>query len=426
MLGIAGSGMRGLADLLADRGAVICGTDRQVSVLGEPALASYDLAPEEDAARLLEGAARVIYSDAVPSDHELRVLARARGLIEQPYHVALGELTRHFRTVAVAGTHGKSSTSAVLAHLLVEGGLDPSALIGAPVLGWGRAHARVGRGEWFVVEADEYREHFLQLAWQAAVVCSIDFDHPDYFASLREVERAYSAFLLRSPNGWVAVPTEVRSAHPDVHWPAHTDAVAPDMAVPPLRYLPGAHMQRNAALAVAAAVWCGVPREAALAALRTFRGVGRRFEELGVWHGVTVISDYGHHPAEIAATLLAARQRVGRGRLLVIFEPHTAERLVQFVNEFVQALRAADGVLVVPTYQPPGRTRGTDAAGARAHLLAGLREAGMPVYEASFVKLAPTMARVAREYDVSLGFSAGALDGALRRLVRGETSLCSA
>lgn len=380
MVGAGGSGMRGLAFILKNKGKKIVGVDRDYN----EKIAQQDLAQSE----------LLIFSDAVADDHPLRSQARKQNIAEMAYHVAVGELARTYTTVAVAGTHGKSSTTAVLAHIMIEAGLDPTVLVGASVPSWQGQNARVGNSEFFLVEADEYRDHFLSLEPAYAIVTTVDFDHPDYFNSLADVKKSFDKFI-RQVTGEVVT----------------SDKVARD-------FVAGEHMQYNAALALKMAEKLGVERSRAEKSLASWRGLSRRMEELGDWKGIKIVSDYGHHPKEIATTLAAARNKYIDQKILVLFEAHTLERLKVFSQNFVEVLSKADGVLLTPIFIPPGREEETQEASEELGLLLhDLSNHGVLTQQIfNYSELTPKLEQLASQYDVALAFTAGELDSKLRNL----------
>jgi UDP-N-acetylmuramate--alanine ligase len=415
-LGIAGSGMRGLAHLMHSRGEYIVGTDQNVSSF--TALPHYELAPREEAGGLLEKSDSMIYSDAVSADHPLRQLARDKGIPQLSYPEALGMFSKTFTTLAVSGTHGKSSTTAFLAHILIEAGLDPTVLIGASLPAWGGENARVGKNKYFIVEADEYRDHFLTLSPAHAIITSIDWDHPDFFDSVSRVEKSYSLFLSRlSSNGFCFVPAAIRQAHRRVVWPSNTIEVltASNLTLT----LPGSHMKQNASLALALAKQLGVDREQGVASLKNFSGLGRRFERIGNFRGLELISDYGHHPEEIRATLQATKERHPDKRILVMFEAHTQERLQTFFDDYVKALALSSGVIICPVFVPKGREERQAKAQEFAKKLEGeLAARQIPAWSLNNYDELPDVLRERQpQYDMAIAFTAGILDGRLRQLV---------
>lgn len=392
--------MRGLAKLLHDHGKIVVGSDQQYDIIQDwQDMPAYEIAPESEGAALLAKADLLIHTDAAESGHPLIREAREMGKPVLAYQEAVGEFSRDFQTIAVTGTHGKSSTTAFLAHILIESGKDPNVLIGAPMAAWGGTGARSGKSDLFIVEADEYREHFLTLAPAHAIIVSVDFDHPDYFKSLEDVRQAYKKFR-ECVTGIVLTAQDL------------TQEDLQDVPAP----LPGEHMRKNAALAVKMAGILGIPREQAIAALKTFPGLGRRFEKLGVIGQMELFSDYGHHPAEISATLSAAKEKFSGKRVLALFEAHTLERLKTFFGDYAQALSLADGILLVPVFIPVGREHESAEAVAK---LKDLEQAlKIPVWRLeNWDDLASKLTELSSEFDVALAFTAGLLDAKLRQVI---------
>ncbi len=368
LVGIGGAGMSGLARLAAQAGYVVSGTDRDDSdVLRALREIGVDARVGHTADALPADADAVVVSTAIAADNPELAAATTRGLAVMHRADLLAELMSARRGLAVAGAHGKSTTSAMLAQALG----DASACIGATVAGGGGTGAVWGDGPWFVAEADESDRSLLKLAPEAAILLNVDHDHHTTYASLDEVEAVFRAFIRRLPRTGVvivgpdararavaeAAPCAVRiigdvpdafcsvSGSGDAAMLIMTDGrhIALDLAVP------GHHNRTNAACAVALADWCGVDPATAVARLRTFTGVGRRFEHRGTVGGVSIVDDYAHHPVEITATLSAARSR-HPGRIVVLFQPHLYSRTKALLGEFGQALAAADLVVVTDIY----------------------------------------------------------------------------
>lgn len=411
-LGIGGSGMRGLAYLLEQSDETIIGYDDNPE---------YTMCSLHEAATALKTADRLIYTDAAVQDHPLREAARTLGVCEVAYQTALGEFSQEYITIAVTGTHGKSSTTAFLAHILIENKLDPTVLLGAnmPTLPGGHARlsgkqARIGKSKFFIVEADEYRRHFLELSPAHCIITSIDFDHPDAFSSLEDTEHAYSEFISRiQAGGQVIAPLAEIKNHPNIAWLPDTISVsdndAQKIAVP----IPGRHMQMNAALACEAAYLLGIAPQHARKALATFPGLSRRFELLGTYNGTEIRSDYGHHPTEISATLAGARQMHPHARITAIFEAHMPLRLQTFFSAFITALASADVVLIVPPFVPAGRDSGGAILDAQ-RLAQEITKKGTPATYIPDISEFPD----ALDGDIAIGFSAGTLDSYLRKIVK--------
>lgn len=421
MVGLGGQGMRGLAYLLHGQGKIISGTDQRYTELrSDPSLTFATLVPPDDVATT--DTDLIIATDAVAADHPWRQAALRSQTPLVRYADAVGALSRSYTTIAVTGTHGKSSTTAMVAHILEHAGYDPTALIGAPLPAWQQRNARSGHSQWLVVEADEYQNHFLALTPQHAIITTIDLDHPDFFASLKDVVSSFATFVGQcAPDGTLVTTSAIYETYRDqIPWPAGTIAVSQPPA--PLNLpLPGDHMQHNAWLAVTLAVQLGINESDAIAALEQFPGLGRRFEVLGTYHNLMLISDYGHHPAEIDTTLRAAREKFSDKRLLVLLEPHTEERFVTFFAEFKQALsHAVEGILICPIY----RARQSQPATHTSHELAGaLQSSNIPVWTIDTTsELQPLLTTLAPSFDVAIAFTAGELDSHLRSLVRAQST----
>ena len=347
-----------------------------------------DLAGREpDAVQIAEGAEQVdeadvlIVSAAVPEDNVEVVAARAASIPVVSRAEVLGTLMDEHIGIAVAGTHGKTTTTAMIATILWEGGLDPSFIIGGVVTGLG-TNARWGTGPHFVVEADEYKQTFLGLRPQVEVVTNVEYDHPDCYPTPGHLRLAFADFVaLLPPAGLLVVCRDDRVAaeigaglvaqgQPVVSYGLREEAtwIARDLRSSPaggasfvavkggqalgevrLR-LAGAHNVLNALAALAVADHLGVPFPTARAALGGFQGTARRFELKGEADGVTVVDDYAHHPTEIRATLAAARERFPGRALWAVWQPHTYSRTRALFDGFARAFGQADHVLVLPIY----------------------------------------------------------------------------
>jgi UDP-N-acetylmuramate--alanine ligase len=386
-VGIGGAGMSGLARLAAGAGYRVSGTDRHDSEALR-ALADAGVRAEvgHRAEALPADAEALVVSSAIgPDNPELRA-ARARGLPVLHRTDLLSELTGGRRLLAVAGAHGKSTTSAMLALALGR----PSAYVGATIAGGAGTGALWGEGPFFVAEADESDRSLLRLSPELAILTNVEHDHHASFRTPAEVEAVFRAFLRRLPPDGMAVigpdssaracaaaarcPTrlvgEVAGAFCRVEAAGEgaAELVMADGRRVALRLaVPGRHNLDNAACAVAAADWCGVPAELAAGRLAAFQGVGRRFEERGSAAGVRVVDDYAHHPTELRATLAAAREGHA-GRLVAVFQPHLYSRTRALWRELGAALGAADIAIVTDVYAareaPDPTVSGSLVAGA--------------------------------------------------------------
>jgi UDP-N-acetylmuramate--alanine ligase len=427
-VGIGGAGMSGLALVARALGAEVTGSDRGVGGPTAERLRAAGIEPAagHDAGNVPAGAELVV-STAIPDDNPERARGRALGLTELHRADLLGELTRLKRTIAVAGTHGKTTTSSMIVHALRGAGLDPAYLVGGEVRSTG-TNAGWGTGEWLVVEADESDRSLLRLSPAIAVLTNAELDHQDVYASRRDVEATFAAFLALAEQvvvwdrpGLVALAGGRPAAAFDVPDPVLTpggsrfelDGVRVELAVP------GAHNALNAAAALTACRLAGADPAAAAAALGSFAGAGRRFERLGTTPaGVAVVDDYAHHPTEVRATLEAARTLEPR-RVIAVFQPHLYSRTALHAREFGEALALADVVVVLDVY--PARERAEDHQGVSGLLVAeaaadaagGRPVAWLPGFDAAEAHLRA----IGREGDLLLTLGAGDVDALGRRLL---------
>jgi UDP-N-acetylmuramate--alanine ligase len=442
-IGIGGSGMSGIAEVLLNQGYVVSGSDladnavtRRLASLGARVVQGH-------AAHNIAGADAVVTSTAVSADNPEVVSARERRIPVVPRAQMLAELMRIKQGVAVAGTHGKTTTTSLIASCLAEGGLDPTFVIGGRLNSAG-ANARLGTGEFLVAEADESDASFLFLSPVVSVVTNIDADHMDtYGHDFSKLKQAFVDFLNRLPFYGVAVlcvdDANVREIMPQVPKqiirygldPAAQvraenvradgtrmlfDAVrinGTTTRIPVELNLPGLHNVRNALAAIAVANEVGVPDEDIARALSEFKGVGRRFTrhgEIALPAGghFTLVDDYGHHPVEMAATLDAARGAYPGRRIVLAFQPHRYTRTRDCFEDFVRVLSGADAVVLTEVYAAGEAP--IVAADGRA-LARALRVAGKvePVFVEDIAELPQTLLDTVRDGDVVVGMGAGSI-----------------
>jgi len=436
-VGVGGAGMSGYARAAHALGAGVTGSDGAQSSYTERLRADgvLEVKVGHDAANVPTGeGVEVIYSSAVPVKNPERVAARERGLSERPRADLLAELTAMKRTIAVAGTHGKTTTSSMIVHALRAAGLRPGWLVGAPV-GGGLANAEWGEGEWLVVEADESDRSMLSLEVEVAVLTNVELDHHASFGSLVELEEAFRTFLSHAGKAVVVWdrPELLALIEGEI---ASVEVIPYDVFDPLLegggsRFrwrghevmlgVPGVHNALNATAALEAARLAGADAQGAIEGLAGFAGAGRRFQWVGeTASGATVYEDYAHHPTEVAATLRAARTLEGHGRLVAVFQPHLYSRTALLAREFGAALALADAVAVLDVY--PARERGEDHPGVSGLLIAEAAAdaaGGKPVYWLpSFAEAETVLGGLLGDGDVCLVMGAGDVDGLGRDLVR--------
>ena len=364
LVGAGGAGMSALGLLALESGWTVSGTDREDGP-GLEALraAGATVRAGHGADALPDAVDAVVASTAIPDDNPELAAARERGLSVLHRSDLLAMLMQGHRGLAVAGAHGKSTTTAMLS--LALGGA--TLCVGAEVP-WGQGTgAAWGEGPWFCAEADESDRSLLRLAPEAAILLNVDHDHHSTYASIEEVEDVFRQFVSALPADGLlvagpdararavaaAAPCPVRvvgDADGAWGWVQGTELVLGDGRSFRIDIAaPGAHNRANAACAVALADWCGVDPAEAIARIAPFTGVGRRFEQKGTAAGVRVVDDYAHHPAEVTATLRAARDQ-NPGRVVAVFQPHLYSRTRELADQFGRALSAADVVVVTDVY----------------------------------------------------------------------------
>ena len=443
-IGLGGSGMSGIAEVLHNLGYQISGSDladsatfRRLSGLGIRTFVGH-------AAANLASVDAVVTSTAVKSDNPEVRAARAKHIPVVPRALMLAELMRLKQGIAIAGTHGKTTTTSLVASVLAEGGLDPTFVIGGRLNSAG-ANAKLGSGDYIVVEADESDASFLNLLPVMAVITNIDADHMEtYGHDFGRLKSAFVDFLHRMPFYGTAVlctddvavreilaqvscpitsyglgeqaqvrAVDVRHVQGQMHFTVQrrNGVTLPDLPV--VLNLPGLHNVLNALAAVSIAVELDVPDAAVQKALSEFRGVGRRFQRYGQARlagggQCTVIDDYGHHPVEMAATLAAARGAFPGRRLVLAFQPHRYSRTRDCFEDFVKVIGQADAVLLAEVYAAGEAP--IVAADSRA-LMRALRVAGKvePVFVEAIDDMAQAIVDNARDGDVVMCMGAGSI-----------------
>ena len=451
-VGIGGAGMSGIAEVLHNLGYTVSGSDladgatlRRLAGMGIRTFVGH-------AAANVEKADAVVTSTAVKPDNPEVLIARERRIPVVPRALMLAELMRLKQGIAIAGTHGKTTTTSLVASVLAEGGLDPTFVIGGRLNSAG-ANARLGSGDHIVVEADESDASFLNLLPVMAVVTNIDADHMEtYGHDFGKLKKAFVDFLHRMPFYGTAVlcldSPAVREILAEVTCPVTTYGFAEDVQVravdvradagqmrftvqrrngvtlpdlPVVLNLAGEHNVLNALAAIAVAVELNVPDAAVQKALADFKGVGRRFQHYGDLPAggggrFTVIDDYGHHPVEMAATLAAARGAFPGRRLVLAFQPHRYTRTRDCFEDFVQVIGQADRVVLAEVYaageEPIVAADGRSLA--RALRVAGRVE---PLFVADIAELPALIAAQAEDGDVVMCMGAGSIGAVPAKIV---------
>lgn len=353
MTGIGGIGMSALAQMLARQGKEVAGSDRDESPTTE-LLSSKGIRVDigQRAENIPEGTGLLIYSDAVPESNVERMRAKELGIAELSYFEALGEISKGMRTIAVSGTHGKTTTTGMLAKILQAAGKNPTAIVGSIVRDFG-SNFLAGSDDLLIVEACEYRDHVLKLSPQLLVITNIELDHTDYFPTLEALQETFrtAAHSLPSEGAIIASPGSVNIAAVLAGAQARVFDYY-DISVPALPLIGEFNAENARAAKLAAKVAFPDIDEALMdEALRDFKGSWRRFEYKGETpSGALVYDDYAHHPTAIAKTLEAVRAKFPDKTIVVAFHPHLYSRTRSFLKEFAAALAKADRSIIAPIY----------------------------------------------------------------------------
>ena len=451
LVGIGGIGMSGIAEVLLTLGYAVSGSDQKTSPITERLKNLGARVYEGHAAEQVEGANVVVVSSAVRADNPEIVEAHRMKIPVIPRAEMLAELMRLKYGIAVAGAHGKTTTTSITAAVLAAAGLDPTFVVGGRVNQAGTT-ARLGKGEYMVVEADESDRSFLMLAPVVAVITTIDREHLDQYTSLEEIQETFAQFANRVPFYGAVIlcldEPNVQAILPRIQRPVITYGTAgqadlviseiklhglesefrlsyrgEDLGIFQLHAPPGMHNVRNAAAAAAVGLYLNVPSDLIREGLEQFRGVGRRFEIKGTFEGVTLVDDYGHHPAEIRATLEAARGCHYK-RLLVLFQPHRYTRTHALWDDFCRAFNEADLLVLTDIYA----ANETPIEGVTGEALAeAVRAAGHKnvVYRSSMQEGIEYLLQESRRGDAVMTIGAGSVGRAsdeLALLLAGKVS----
>ncbi|MFP5246909.1 MAG: UDP-N-acetylmuramate--L-alanine ligase [Thermoanaerobaculia bacterium] len=437
-VGIGGIGMSGLAEILAGAGLSVSGCDLKRSAATD-LLSSRGIAVTlgHDPSHL-EGQDLIVITSAVKGEHPEVDAARMRGVRIMKRAEALGAIVNDKRAIGVAGTHGKTTTSAMISVVLEEAGLDPTVLVGGMVRNLG-TNAKRGASDFLVVEADEYDRTFHRLHPEIAVVTNIEADHLEYYQTFEAIIEAFRIYaggikkggvvigccddehvgrLLRHAEGHVigyglGERADVRATNVDF-----SDRGA-SFEVPGVGFfklfVPGEHNVRNALAAIAVARHLGIEAHVIANALAKFLGVDRRFQILGDYQGAIIVDDYAHHPTELRATLDAARRGYPERRIVALFQPHLYSRTRDFAQEFGEALAMADVPIVTPIYA----AREQPVEGVSARIIADAVK-GVEFLDRSNSQIVNEMRRRLRPTDIFITMGAGDVHEIAEQLVRGE------
>jgi len=362
LIGIGGIGVSALAQYYLLKGHEVSGSDLVASEIT-------DFLKEKGIKVIIGNSAEnikqdldlVVYSPAVKPDNPEYKKAKDFGIKTQSYPEALGDLTKKYYTIAVAGAHGKSTTTSMIALILTKAGLDPTVVVGTKVKEFGNSNFRLGNSKYLVIEACEYDSSFLQYLPKIIVVTNIDKEHLDFFKTFANVKKAFKDFIARLPADGFLVFNKDDKYPPEIGKPkfksfGYSLKQKESKIIKNILKVPGKHNISNALAALQVARILGVPDEVSFKTLSEFNGTWRRFE-IKESEEITIVSDYGHHPNEIAATFNAAREKYPDKKIWCVFQPHQHQRTYYLFNDFVKTFRKApiDKIIITDIYDVAGR-----------------------------------------------------------------------
>lgn len=453
-IGIGGIGVSAVAKMMLHRGVSVTGSDAVKSEITEELeQRGIKIFYAHSAENLPENLDLLIYSAAVPEDNPERAEARKRGIKEMSYFDFLGELSRDYYTIAVSGTNGKSTTTAMIGLILEEAGLDPTVIVGSKVKTFPDGNLRLGKSKYFVVEACEYQAHMLKIHPQMIVLTNIEEDHLDYYRDLNHIKETFKEYVRKLPAdgkliynsddeaSYCLSNVEYRISNPATSYGINTpaDYLAKNILVDSGRQyfsmlranpheeilgnfslqVPGRFNVYNALAAATAAFSLGIDADAAKKALGQFTGIWRRFEKVGKHHGAIIVSDYGHHPTAIRETVRAAREFYPNRRIVLLFQPHQRNRTRKLWAEFRQSLQTPDVLILSEIYDVTGREAREDKKVSSKPLFDEIQEVHKNAYFAANLDEAETRVRkIARPNDLIIIMGAGDIDKVARNLTK--------
>lgn len=442
LIGIGGIGVSGLAEMMLSRGYMVSGSDMKTSVITERLAQKGAMIYTGHAAEQVIGADLIVYSAAVREDNPELQQGRALGITAVNRAEMLGMLMQEYHnSLAIAGTHGKTTTTSMISVILEKGGLDPTMLIGGDIREI-KGNAKSGRTPYLVAEACEYKDSFLSFHPYGAIILNIEEDHLDYFRDIEHIIESFTRFTSQVTTGGFVVynhddlncrrmVTSISSPVLSFGLDKTCDCTAEDIVFSPsgcatftLLYhqkkmgtvsliVPGMHNVYNALAAIATALHCGVDFRAVQESLGSFQGARRRFEQRGRFNGATVVDDYAHHPTEIRATLAAAAKTEHK-KIWCIFQPHTYTRTAELMQEFSTCFTNADHVIITKIYA----ARETDTLGVHGRdLVNRIQTTGQQaLYLDTFPEIVDYLNAHVAEGDLILTVGAGNIDDVAKML----------
>lgn len=417
-IGIGGIGMSGLARLFLHEGKNVSGSDRAASditkALQTEGVSFFESQVETNITNDID---MVIYTEAMSKDHSEMVAASKLGVPMVNYFEALGIVANQYYVIAVSGTHGKTTTTAMLIDIFEDAGLDPTAIVGS-LRSKTKSNYRAGKSKYFIVEACEYKRDFLYLEPDILVITNIEAEHLDYYRDLADVQSAFRELAEKVPlEGLIVADT----GHPNIKTvldglKCKVVDYGSELDLGLTMKLPGQHNRANAAAALEVALFAGIDESVAKTSLENFTGTWRRFEYKGTLNGSPVYDDYAHHPTEIRATIAGTRELYPSKNLIVVFQPHLYSRTAELFDDFVEAVSTADRVIITHVYD----ARNTGKVGVTGEVLAEAVKIKnkKTTYMESFDEIVEDLQRTVSENDMVLILGAGDVTQVAGRLTQ--------
>ncbi len=437
LIGIGGIGISGLARIYLEKGYRVSGSDLVGSKItrGLEKLGAKIFIGKHKKENLSSSANLVVYNLAIPEDNPELAGARKKKIKCLTYPEALGELSKDYFTICVSGTHGKTTTTSMLASILLKAGLDPTVIVGSKLKELDGSNARLGKSKYLVIEADEYKRAFLNYHPKVIVVTNIEADHLDYYKDIDDLNSAFESFVENLfPKGILVANDEVFSSLSLQRASEAEPSAAtkqspfgefifynqgPREKIKKVLQVPGDHNIQNALAAFAVAKNLGIPDQTIFKALSKFQGAWRRFE-VKYNREVTIIDDYGHHPTEIKATLAGAQEKYPDRKLWCVFQPHQIERTRKLFQDFISSFDSADKIIIAKIFGVAGREKGDMQEEVLSKKLAiMLKDRGLDaIYLDNFEKIVNYLSKNIKKGDVIIVMGAGTINQLTPKLIK--------
>lgn len=420
-IGIGGIGISALARIYKTQGHTVSGSDMHTSELTEDLKKAGILIYEGHQSENLENDTEyVIYTEAIPDENLEMKKARKLNIPCLTYFQALGEFAKDYKVIAIAGAHGKTTTTAMTALALIEGGLDPTVVVGTKIREFDNRNVRIGKSKYLVVEACEYRESFLNLTPHILVITNVEAEHLDYYKNEENYLKAFEKLVQKVPRDGIIIVTDDENSL-KVTESARAQVIkccikkdeleitinhSLKYKIPPLQ-VPGDHYKIDAGLAIAVGLNLGVEEEILQKSLAEFKGTWRRFEFKGEKNGVTVIDDYAHHPTEIKATLKGTRQKFPDKKIICVFQPHQYSRTRELFNDFTKSFSNCNQVLIPNIYRVRDTDEDVKSVSAEKLVAEIQKESSNACYSNGFENTVESLGNILKQGDILITMGAG-------------------